>query len=55
MKFRDNPKNFVNPYKLDIRFTFGWKLINIFIQPSLLPVFINTDQKVYPIKIGIII
>ena len=55
MKFRDNPKDFVNPYKLDIRFTFGWKLINFFIQPSLLPVFINTDQKVYPIKIGILI
>ncbi|MBO4740422.1 MAG: hypothetical protein J5605_02130 [Bacteroidales bacterium] len=52
---KENPKNFINPYKLDLRFAVGYKLFKFFIQPSLLPVFINTDQKVYPIKIGIII
>ncbi|MBQ6726775.1 MAG: outer membrane beta-barrel protein [Bacteroidales bacterium] len=52
---KENPRNFINPYKLDVRFAFGYKYIHFFIQPSLLPVFINTDQKVYPIKIGIMI
>jgi hypothetical protein len=52
---KENPRNFINPYKLDVRFAFGYKYIHFFIQPSLLPVFINTEQKVYPIKIGIMI
>jgi hypothetical protein len=51
--FRNNTKNFINPYKLDLRLSFGWNFISFFIQPSLLPVFVNSDQKVYPIKIGI--
>ena len=56
IKFREGTSHdFINPYKLDARLTIGWKQLKFFIQPSLLPVFINNDQKVYPIKIGIII
>ncbi len=51
-EWREVPKNFINPYKLDLRFTVGYGALKFFIQPSLLPVFVNTDQKVYPIKIG---
>ena len=51
----DNPNDFINRYKLDVRFTFAWRHLRFFIQPSLLPVFVNSDKKVYPIKIGIAI
>ena len=55
MKFSDNPKDFVNRYKLDLRLAIRGKYFGFFIQPSLLPVFVNNDKKVYPIKIGIFI
>ncbi len=54
-EWREVPKNFINPYKLDLRFTVGYRCLKFFIQPSLLPVFVNTDQKLYPIKIGFMI
>ncbi len=43
---------FVNPYKLDVRLTFKRKSFGMFLQVPTMPVFIDTDTKVYPIKIG---
>ena len=52
---QDGVSQFVNPYKLDVRLTFKRKAFGIFIQVPTLPVFIDTDTKVYPIKIGFMI
>ncbi len=46
---------FVNPYKIDVRLTFKLKGFGVFLQVPTLPVFIDTDTKVYPIKIGFMI
>ena len=46
---------FVNPYKLDVRLTFKRKGFGVFLQVPTMPVFIDTDTKVYPIKIGFMI
>ena len=43
---------FVNPYKCDVRLTFKRKGFGMFLQVPTMPVFIDTDTKVYPIKIG---
>ncbi len=49
---QDGVSQFVNPYKLDVRLTFKLKALGFFVQVPTLPVFIDTDTKVYPIKIG---
>ncbi len=46
---------YINPYKLDVRLTFKRKSFGVFIQVPTLPLFIDTDTKVYPIKIGFMI
>lgn len=52
---QDGVSQFVNPYKLDVRLTFKRKAFGFFVQVPTLPVFIDTDTKVYPIKIGFMI
>ncbi len=52
---QEGVSKFVNPYKLDVRFTFKRKGLGLFIQVPTLPVFIDTGTKVYPIKIGFMI
>lgn len=49
---QDGVSKFVNPYKLDVRLTFKRKAFGFFVQVPTLPVFVDTDTKVYPIKIG---
>lgn len=49
---QENVSKFVNPYKLDLRLTFKRKSFGVFLQVPTLPVFIDTDTKVYPIKLG---
>ena len=51
----DDVSKFINPYKLDVRLTFKRKWFGFFIQVPTLPLFIDTDTKVYPIKIGFMI
>lgn len=43
---------FINPYKCDVRLTFKRKGFGMFLQVPTMPVFIDTDTKVYPIKLG---
>jgi hypothetical protein len=49
---QENVSKFVNPYKLDLRLTFKRKSFGVFLQVPTLPVFVETGQKVYPIKLG---
>ncbi|MBR6330941.1 MAG: outer membrane beta-barrel protein, partial [Bacteroidales bacterium] len=49
---QEDVSKFVNPYKLDVRFTVKWNWLGFFIQLPTMPVFIDTDTKVYPIKLG---
>ena len=51
----DDVSKFINPYKLDVRLTFKRKWFGMFIQVPTLPLFIDTDTKVYPIKIGFVL
>lgn len=46
---------FLNPYKLDVRFSFERKGLGVFIQVPTLPLFIDNNTKIYPIKIGFFI
>lgn len=50
----DDVSKYINPYKLDVRLTFKRKLIGIFVQVPTMPVFTDTAEKVYPIKLGFI-
>lgn len=52
---QEGVSKFVNPYKLDVRFTVKWNWLGFFIQLPTMPVFIDTDTKVYPIKLGFMI
>jgi len=49
---QEDVSKFVNPYKLDVRLTFKRKGFGVFVQFPTLPLFIDTDVKVYPIKLG---
>ncbi len=54
-KNRFSTSGVMNPYKLDARLTVGWSGFQIFLQTATIPVFVNLDQKIYPIKLGFII
>ena len=49
---QEDVSKFINPYKLDVRLTFKRKAFGVFLQVPTLPVFVETGQKVYPIKLG---
>lgn len=51
---REEVSTYMNPFKLDGRLTFTYSHISIFLQMASLPVNLNMDKKVYPIKLGFI-
>ena len=55
LKDRVSTSGVMNPYKLDARLTLGCNGLQIFLQTATLPVFVNLDKKVYPIKLGFIL
>lgn len=46
-----NLKDFINPYKLDVRLDIDFGGIGVFLQVAALPLFVDT-VKIYPIKLG---
>lgn len=46
---------FVNPLKCDIRLSVKRNLFGFFVQLPTMPMFVETGQKVYPIKIGFVL
>ena len=52
---REDLSSVMNPFKLDGRLSLSYNHISVFVQMAALPLNLNMDKKVYPIKLGFIL